>query len=572
MPILHGSLSADIPLESRPNWVPLLEQPMHTRRPLKVICVGAGYSGLTLAHKIKHEYKLADMVDLTIYEKNTDVGGTWFENRYPGVGCDIPSHAYTFLFEPNPDWSKFYVPGPEIQQYIKRTVKKWGLDEKVQFNSRIVEAVWAESVGKWRVKLEQNGVFKEDEADILVNGAGFLNKWKWPSIEGLSDFKGKLVHTANWDDSYDWSDKKVAVIGNGSSGLQCVPAMQPKVSKLVNYVRNPTWVSVNFCADKARDGNNFAFSEEEKKRFREDPEHHYQYRKELEASVNGFFYAMCNDHPAQQMLKEACEAQMTERMKDNPALNPSEHIPAFRPGCRRLSPGDGYIEAFKHENCTMEWTPISRITEKGIQTTDGNEEAYDMIVCATGFDTSFVPSWRLVGRGGATLEERWKVNPQAFFAVQVDGMPNYFMFNGPNCPVSHGSVLTQLSWTCDYILRWAKKIATEDIKSIDPLPASVADFNVYAQEFLKRTVWANDCVSWYKNGKAAGWVTGPYAGTILHFKECLDSVGGEHFDIRYRSGNRFRWLGDGTTEREEGGNGDFAWYLDGVRAQLEGLE
>lgn len=160
------------------------------------------------------------------------------------------------------------------------------------------------------------------------------------------------------------------------------------------------------------------------------------------------------------------------------------------------------------------------------------------------------------------MEERWKVNPDGFFAVQVDTMPNYYIFNGPNCPISHGSVLTQVSWTCDYILRWAKKMATQDIKSITPKPEAVADFNEYSQEFLKRTVWADKCHSWYKNGKESGSVTGTYAGSILHFKDCLEAIDSEHFDIVWRSKNRFRWLGNGQSIRDENGMGQLAWYME----------
>lgn len=128
-----------------------------------------------------------------------------------------------------------------------------------------------------------------------------------------------------------------------------------------------------------------------------------------------------------------------------------------------MTPGDGYLEAINAPNASVNWCPIQKITEEEIVTAEG-EEKFDMIVCATGFDTTFIPPWRMVGLNGATLEERWKVNPDAFFCVGVDTMPNYFIFNGPNCPISNGSVLTQVSWTCDYILRWAKKIATQDIK------------------------------------------------------------------------------------------------------------
>lgn len=165
-------------------------------------------------------------------------------------------------------------------------------------------------------------------------------------------------------------------------------------------------------------------------------------------------------------LTQACEQQMAVRVKgiSDPEIVSKILTHEFRPGCRRLTPGDGYLEAFAKDNATLDFDPIERVTEQGIKTSTGDEQEFDVIVCATGFDTSFIPSWKMIGRNGVTLEERWKLNPEAFFAVQVDTMPNYFIFNGPNCPVSHGSILTQVSWTCDYILRWAKKIATEDIK------------------------------------------------------------------------------------------------------------
>jgi cation diffusion facilitator CzcD-associated flavoprotein CzcO len=181
----------------------------------------------------------------------------------------------------------------------------------------------------------------------------------------------------------------------------------------------------------------------------------------LERSVNSFFWGMYTEHPAAKGLKELCAAQMNERMKYNPEWK-NKLIPDFTPGCRRLSPGDGYLEAFEKKHVEMNWNPIEKITEKGIKTDKGEEE-FDLIVTASGFDTSFVPPFELIGRKGAELTERWAVDPDAFFSVQVDGMPNYFIFNGPNCVISHGSVLTNAGFISDYILRWVKKIATEDI-------------------------------------------------------------------------------------------------------------
>lgn len=521
---------------------------------------------------------------------------------------DLHQDAYTFLFEPNPDWSHFYAPATEIRAYIKRTSDKYGLAEKVIFNSKVQEAIWDEATGKWNLKIEQNGQVIEDTTDILVHASGFLNKVKMPNIPGINNFKGKLMHTATWyvsnfpfplqphpsepqtnnhprDESYDYTNKRIAVIGNGSSGIQAVTALSQKATKLVNFIRNPTWISINFLADKSRTGANFAYTEEEKELFRSDPKAHFKLRRELEASVNAFFFGMYTGHPFQQGLEGICRQQMEAKLEENPALA-KRLIPEFHPGCRRLTPGDGYLEAFYKDSVVCNWDPIVEITEKGIRTKAGankevdmpagvavapvpegtvTEEEFDLIVCATGFDTSFIPPWKMIGRKGADLAQMWKSDPEAFCAVQVADMPNYFVFNGPNCPIAHGSVLTQVSWTADYILKWADKMARQDIKSITPSDKSVRDWNVYTQLFLKRTVFGDKCRSWYKNGKMEGKVTGVYPGSILHFKEVLARVGAEAFDVEWNHDNMWTCLGNGESERDQHGMGDLAYYMDEMK-------
>lgn len=173
---------------------------------------------------------------------------------------------------------------------------------------------------------------------------------------------------------------------------------------------------------------------------------------------------MLTGHPFNDATKEIARGLMLSRLKDS--LDPTiaeTMIPDFNPGCRRLTPGDGYLEAFANPTVRMCRTPIQCVTETGIKAGD-EEEDFDLIVCATGFNTSFLPRWKLVGRNGATLDERWKDHPEAFFSVHADGMPNYFMIAGPNFTVSHGSLLAGVSFVCDYIIRWVRRIATEDIK------------------------------------------------------------------------------------------------------------
>ncbi|KAJ5083738.1 hypothetical protein N7456_013165 [Penicillium angulare] len=546
------------------NWVPFSDKPAYTRRKLRMVCIGAGFAGLTLAHKIYHELQLNDSIDLVIYEKNPEVGGVWFENTYPGLSCDVPCHVYNFLFEPNPNWSHFLAPGAEIQDYIQRTTKKWNLDKDIQFNSKVKSTVWDDESGKWKIEIDQLGSLEHDEADILVNASGRNSKYTLPDIEGLSDFKGKIVHTSKWDHDYDWTDKNVAVIGNGSSGIQCVTSLQPKAKSLVSFVRTPTWISSNFLAEKTPNGLNFAYTEEQKKEFSESPEAHFKYRRDLEAGVNVTYHAMRTDNPIHSMMVNDIKRQMEQRMqgiKDPEVVSKMLSI-GFTAGCRRLTPGDGYLEAFHDSNATMSFTPIEKITEDGIKTGDGREHKFDLIVCATGSDVNWIPTWKQVGLTGKSLDERWRNNSEAFFSVHVDTMPNYFMINGPNSPFIHGPAHTLMSWTCDYILRWVNKIASEDIKYIDVKYDALEDYNVYVQELLKRTAWSDGCRSWYKSGKNSALITGLYPGSLLHYKESLEKIGGEHFNIEYRSKNRFNFLGNGESVRDEHGMGDLAYYMD----------
>ncbi|CAG8017036.1 unnamed protein product [Penicillium salamii] len=532
-----------------PNWVPIKEQYGYTPRKIRMICVGAGLSGLSLAHMIKHEMKDNEFLDYTIYDKNAEVGGVWYENKYPDT--------YVFRFEPNPDWSHFYVSGAEIYEYIQKTVRKWGLDEHVELNSKIIESRWDEDSGKWKVKVDQNGTIKEDEAEILVNGMGLVNEWKMPNINGLSDFKGKLVHTATWDESYDWKGKRVAVIGNGSAGIQVVTTMHPDTSKLVNYVRNPTWLTPNVNAEMTPDGSNFAYTPEERERFRNDPKAFFELRKELENHVNGASYATLKEHAFQDLMRGEAKRIMEERFKDlnlDPAVA-ARMIPDFPAGCRRLTPEIGYLRSFASDSTEMCWDEIEQITETGIRTKNGEEE-FDMIICATGYNTSARPHWNHVGRNGRILTG----DLEGFFSVQIDDMPNYFMIGGPNFLISHGTVYSAIAFACEYALKWIKKIATEDIKSLDVRKESVDDYNVWSQEYLKRTAFSGDCSSWYKNGKSKGFVNA-YAGTTSHFRKSLQRIGGEHFNIKYNSANRFSYLGNGQMEEENQGFGDLSDYF-----------
>ncbi|KAE8379064.1 putative flavin-binding monooxygenase [Aspergillus bertholletiae] len=531
-------------------------------RKLRVVCIGAGISGLTIAYKLKHEKPL-DFVDLTIYEKNSEIGGTWLENVYPGVACDIPIHSYQLPFAPNPAWSSFYASGKEIQEYLVNTADKYGLKEKVKLNTKLVRAVWSEAQGKWKLQLQQGELTLEDEADIILDGSGTLNQWKWPDIEGLETFKGKLLHTARWDPEYNCEGKKIAVIGNGSSGIQVIPAVQPKAAKLVNYIRHATWISPNLGGQFTRDGTgaNFQFTEEEKQRFQDNPEEYLEYRKSIEKFVNSAFSLMISGSEGNKFFHGMVDGMMRSRLAKNPELA-KMLIPTYEVGCRRISPADGYLEAIQEDNSRVTFSKINRITPNGIETDEGEEE-FDLIVCATGFNYSFIPPWELIGREGRRLDEEWNETPEAYFSTCAAGVPNYFIFGGPNFPIGNGSVPAALYFAAGYMLEWLEKIATDDIKSIVVKDSVVRDYNKFVQESMKRCVWSKGCHAWYskKNEGADNTVTAVYPGSVLHFKACMEKIRSEDFDIEYTTSNPFRFMGNGQLAFEQDPAGDTAYYL-----------
>jgi cation diffusion facilitator CzcD-associated flavoprotein CzcO len=218
---------------------------------LRVASVGAGASGLCLAYKMERMLE-AGSWELVLLEKNPHFGGTWYENTYPGVGCDIPSHLYTFSWDPNPNWSHYFAYGPEIQRYFEGFAERHGSMKYMRLNTKVIEARWDEEAGKWTLVLEDqiSGEKYEDWCHVLVNGSGILNNWKWPEIDGLHDFKGALMHSAKWDHEVDFKGKAVGVIGTGSTSVQIVPQLQKEAKHLEVYMRSPTWISPPFGGGK----------------------------------------------------------------------------------------------------------------------------------------------------------------------------------------------------------------------------------------------------------------------------------------------------------------------------------
>ena len=317
----------------------------------------------------------------------------------------------------------------------------------MKFNTTVESATWDEESGQWKLKLlKPDGSHFDDYCDVMFNCSGVLNSWKFPDIPGMDLFRGKLMHSAKWDHDYDLTGKKVAVIGGGSSAVQIIPSIQPKVSKLYAFLRSPVWVTTGFGAKYAGPGGtNFKYSDEQIKRFNENPEEHRKYARDIEGELNKRFNLMHLHSKDQAQSRELISNLMSEKL-NNERLT-TNMVPKFALGCRRMTPGDGYLESLSKENVQTVHTSAVRFTETGIVDESGAEHEVDVVVCATGFDTTFTPHFKVTGRNGSEIHKQFGAFPVAYLAVTAQNFPNFF------CKfllwLDHGAVLMAASthWT-----------------------------------------------------------------------------------------------------------------------------
>ena len=387
------------------------------------------------------------------------------------------------------------------------------------------------------------------------------SNWKFPDIEGLKSYKGKLIHSARWDQEYDFTGKRVAVIGIGSSGIQIVPKLAKLCGTMDLFVRSKTWISpapgINEPTDQDPDmDDEYNFTEETLQIFK-DPEVLRSYRAAImDRRIENFKRNMA-DSDIQKKAQELFRKSMTERLGDSEKGRKAAEmlLPDFPVGCRRQTPGPGFLEALVQDNIELKWDDLANCTEKGITTRSGEEREYDVIVCATGFDTTFRPAFPVIGRNGVNLATKWSLDrPKAYFGLAVPDMPNYFCFVGPNSPISNGSLVLGIQATAIYIYKWLEKLQAEGLRSFVVRHDVNEEYNQHMQKYLQRTVWTRGCRSWYKRGTVDGPVVAIYGGTTFHFMEALKNPRWEDFEMdttAIAKANRFAYLGDGFTQREK---------------------
>ncbi|CAG9981778.1 unnamed protein product [Clonostachys byssicola] len=550
------------------------ERPIDSCRPIKVVCIGAGISGIVTAIRFPQHIK---NLTLTVYEKNKGPGGTWFENKSVNIvfidsfirPSDIPSHAYQFTFENNPNWSRFYAPGSEILKYLNHVVDKYGARKYMKFEHQFKGARWLADVGKWQIDVLRlpDGEIIHDTADVLVKGTGTLNKWKWPQIEGLHSFEGTLLHSARWDTSFDASGKSIAVIGNGSTGIQIVPALQPVATRIDSYIRSKAWVSPRGPFGELvenHDGNeNFFHSEEERSNFSQKPEQLLEYRKGIEEILHQSYLRVFTDSVPRQEAAEKLQKLVQEKLASKPGLFELLR-PKWPVGCKRLGASPGYLEALTKDNVDIITSGIKRVVADGILDGENVLRPVDAIVCATGFDT--LADTPILGQGGVSLDEVWTPEPEAYLSVMPVKMPNLFLYLGPN-GAPQSTMVVMIEFQCDYMIACIQKLQREYLKSMVPKEEAKNDFIRYADEFFSKTVLTEDCASWFKSGgRKDGRITAMWPGSLVHAWKAYKNPRWEDFEYERLSeveGNSLAWFGNGLTVSQMEGTPSTA-YLDKV--------
>ncbi|KAB2569403.1 putative sterigmatocystin biosynthesis monooxygenase stcW [Lasiodiplodia theobromae] len=535
------------------------DSPLGTPRPVRIVVIGAGASGINVLRTLRLQLPARSWTAVA-YEKNPRVGGTWFENRYPGCRCDIPAHNYQFSWKPNPSWSAFFAPAEEIEEYLEEAWKEEAARNEaaaMRTECQVTRAEWREREAKWVVTVRdlKTGEVFDDRADFLLNASGILNNWKWPDIPGLQDFQGEVVHSANWPADFSCSGKTVAVIGNGSSGVQIVGAILPPPPRLQVLATTKAAGILN----QIELDEHANFTPRQIQKFKSDPDFYQKFVNAIEQEINTNFPIYLKDTPIQALAFDKLKSYMATSLNHDPRLC-AALIPSFPVGCRRMVPDSGYLAALTHAKTRVVTDdPIASAVPAGIQLASGETVPLDAIVCATGFDVSFRPRFPLVGRGGVNLQDVWGGRggegrrPRAYMSCGVEGMPNYFTFLGPNAPIGHGSVFTLTEHIAAYITRIIHKCQTEGIATIEPSARAVAELGEHIDAFMPRTAWAGSCRSWYRGGTADGPVTALHPGSRLHFFRMLRGFRGEDWVYTYErwmKGNRFGYLGNGFAVEE----------------------
>ncbi|MEP7091208.1 MAG: NAD(P)/FAD-dependent oxidoreductase, partial [Nocardioidaceae bacterium] len=420
-----------------------------------------------------------------VVERDSDVGGTWRDNTYPGAACDVPSQLYSFSFAPNPLWSRSFSPQPEIQAYIRRVAEESGVLDRFWFETSLEEARWDQAASVWRIRTSRGEV----TADVLVLATGALSDPKTPDIDGIDSFGGEIFHSARWRHDQDLTGKRVAVIGTGASAIQIVPQIAGRVAHLDVYQRTAPWVIPR------RDRE---YTRLERLAFQHLPAVQKAYRTGIYWAREAMVPAFVVDPRISAPARRSALVNIDRGISD-PELR-ARVTPTYALGCKRVLISNEWYPALDRDDVDLVTDPIATITPRAIRTQDGTERPVDVLIVATGFHPTDLPiAARVHGRDGVCLADHFaEVGMQAYKGATVHGFPNLFFIVGPNTGLGHSSMVFMIESQVAYAVDAIKKMRERGVAAVEPTAGAQQAWNDDLQRRMRRTVWSTGgCSSWY---------------------------------------------------------------------------
>ncbi|MDX3452062.1 NAD(P)/FAD-dependent oxidoreductase [Streptomyces sp. ME02-8801-2C] len=487
-----------------------------TRTPpedFSVAIIGSGMIGLNAAIKLGQagfRYQ--------VFEERDGLGGTWSRNTYPGAAVDTPSHFYSYSFELNPRWSKYYPTGPEYLEYLRGVAAKYGLYPHITFSAKVLGCTWHENDQTWEVSVRhKDGTVRTHRANAVVTATGVLNGPSTPDVEGASSFAGTMMHTAKWRSDVDLRGKRVVVLGAGCTSVQVVAAVADQVECLDIVARQPHWViPEGQVSANVPDGVRWALENI--------PYFHQWFRTKTYwwAADKGWpvpridadwYAAHMSASPANDAVMQICLRYLEEAFADRPDLK-EKLTPDFPPFAKRIVKDPGFFEAVKRDNVTVHRASFQEIRPDGVVTTEGKFLAADVIIWATGFKLEYLGFLDVVGRGGVRLADEWaEQNPRAYLGITVPGFPNFFVTAGPNAAPNHGGGHNVTSEEhVHYIVESLQYLIENGHSSMEPTWEATDAYNQRVDEELDKTVWKHggSAGGYYRNKAGRAWVSCPW--------------------------------------------------------------
>ena len=484
------------------------------QRHLRVVVIGAGFSGLSVASRLRE----CEEENFVVLERGEGVGGVWRDNTYPGVACDVPSHLYSLSFAPNPEWDRAFSPGTQIKYYLESVVRDRGLGPWISLREELLDAAWDDDAQAWRLVTTRHRL----SADVLVSCAGPLTEPVFPDVPGLDRFRGKKFHTSLWDDKHDLVGERVAVVGTGASAVQVVPQIQPRVGRLVVFQRTPGWV----VSRPDRE-----VSDMEKRVLRAFPQLVRLYRLGQFAVRDLVNYRMIRRNRLLRRFLEKASRRLLEEHVGDPELR-AKLTPDYEIGCKRVLISDDFYPALAKPNVELVAGAVREVREGGLVAEDGAEREVDTIVFATGFETSNSPILsRIRGREGRAIDEVWNGRPRFHRATTIAGFPNFFNLCSVGTGSGHGSMIWKAESQTAYLIDALRVMRERNLSSVEARPDAQDRYMRWVGEDLDSTVWARGgCRSWYLD--AGGRPSLMWPRTMWGFRRMLRRFDAEHYRLR----------------------------------------